>query len=165
MKPSQQFTTDFAPIQFVPAGADRYGLQRGMGMNRIDFKVTPHNEHDMLLLENTFYAPGGPAKHLHYAQDEWFYAIAGSFVFEVGNEKLTLTVGDSLLIPRMVPHVWAYTGQAEGRILVGFSPAGQMEAFFRLMQTSKSLPTDPAVWHAHGMELLGPPLLVGQTHT
>ena len=36
------------------------------------------------MLENTFHAKGGPARHLHYDQDEWFYAVEGEFIIEVG---------------------------------------------------------------------------------
>lgn len=28
---------------------------------------------DPFILESTFLAKGGPARHLHYDQDEWFY--------------------------------------------------------------------------------------------
>jgi hypothetical protein len=31
-----------------------------------------------------------------------------------------------------VPHVWAYVGEKPGRMLMGFTPAGQMEDFFTL---------------------------------
>ena len=40
-----------------------------------------------------------------------------------------------------------------------FTPAGQMEAFFRIVIQANAMPLqDPAPWRAHGMELLGPPL-------
>jgi hypothetical protein len=46
-------------------------------------------------------------------------------------------------------------------MLVAFSPAGQMEAFFRIVTQANAMPPqDPALWQAHGMELLGPPLAV-----
>jgi hypothetical protein len=48
---------------------------------------------------------------------------------------------------------------ATGRILIAFFPAGQMEAFFREVTKENAMPPlDPALWEAHGMELLGPPL-------
>ncbi|HSJ57979.1 MAG TPA: VOC family protein, partial [Anaerolineae bacterium] len=59
---------------FVAAGGDRFGEQRGLGISRIDFKVVPQDSTGLLVLENTFHARGGPARHLHYDQDEWFYA-------------------------------------------------------------------------------------------
>ena len=41
----------------------------------------------VLVLENTFHQKGGPARHLHYEQDEWFYSLEGEFIVEVGQEK------------------------------------------------------------------------------
>jgi hypothetical protein len=49
--------------------------------------------------------------------------------------------------------------EARGRILVAFAPAGKMEAFFREVTRADAMPPqDPALWLAHGMQLLGPPL-------
>ena len=145
----------------VPAGQDRFGEHRPLGISRIDFKVTPQDESGLLILENTFHAKGGPARHLHYDQDEWFYAAEGEFVLEVGQERFMLKPGDSVLAPRQVPHVWAHVGDGTGRILIAFMPAGKMEAFFReVTQANAMPPQDPALWKAHGMELLGPPLKV-----
>jgi hypothetical protein len=61
-------------VGVVPAGEDRSGERHGLGVSAIMFKViTP----DLLTLENVFHAPGGPPRHLHLAQDEWFYALEG----------------------------------------------------------------------------------------
>jgi mannose-6-phosphate isomerase-like protein (cupin superfamily) len=146
-------------VLHVPAGEDRWGEPRGLGISTIAFKVTPQDSSDLLILENTFRARGGPARHLHYDQDEWFYAAEGEFLVEVGTERFRLRPGDSLLAPRRVPHVWAFTGEGRGRMLIVFRPAGQMEAFFREVTRANAMPPlDPALWRAHGMELLGPPL-------
>ena len=145
----------------VAAGQDRFGEHRGLGVSAIDFKVVPPDSHGLLILENTFHATGGPARHLHYDQDEWFYAVEGEFLVEVGTERFTLHPGDSLLAPRKVPHVWAHVGAARGRILITFMPAGHMEAFFREVTKANAMPPqNPELWRAHGMELLGPPLAV-----
>jgi quercetin dioxygenase-like cupin family protein len=143
----------------VAAGADRFGEHRGLGISSIAFKVLPQDSSGLLILENTFHAKGGPARHLHYVQDEWFYAVEGEFLFEVGHERIRLQPGDSLLAPRQVSHVWAHVGDGRGRILITFMSAGQMEAFFRIVTQANAMPPqDPALWRAHGMELLGPPL-------
>ena len=145
----------------VKAGEDRFGEQRGLGISTIQFKVVPADSGGVLVLENTFHAKGGPARHLHYDQDEWFYAVEGDFIVEIGAERFQMQPGDSLLAPRKVPHVWAYVGNARGRMLVTFFPVGQMEAFFREVTKANAMPPqDPALWRAHGMELLGPPLAV-----
>ena len=145
----------------VAAGEDRFGEQRGLGISSISFKVPPQDSNGLLIIENTFHEKGGPARHLHYDQDEWFYAVEGEFIFEVGDEKLNLKPGDSLLAPRKVAHAWAYSGGGRGRILIAFMPAGKMESFFREVTKANAMPPqDPQLWIDHGMELLGPPLVV-----
>lgn len=145
---------------WVAAGNDRFGESRGLGVSSIAFKVTPQDSDGILILENTFHQPGGPARHLHYEQDEWFYILEGEFRFEVGDESFRLRPGDALLGPRRIPHVWAFSGGSQrGRILIAFMPAGTMEAFFRQVTKANAMPPqDPALWSAHGMQLLGPPL-------
>jgi len=143
----------------VPAGQDYFGEQRSLGISEIAFKVVPQDSSGFLAIENTFRAKGGPARHLHYDQDEWFYAVEGEFIIEIGQERFMVKAGDSLLAPRHVSHVWAFVGDKIGRMLITFNPAGKMEAFFReVIKASAMPPQDPELWHAHGMELLGPPL-------
>jgi mannose-6-phosphate isomerase-like protein (cupin superfamily) len=158
---SDFISADMPTALHVAAGADREGCQRGLGISTIAFKVSMQNPSSLFILENTFLAKGGPARHLHYDQDEWFYILEGEFQFEVGVQHFHLRPGDSLLAPRLVPHVWAFVGEARGRILVAFTPAGKMEAFFREVTKANAMPPqDPELWRAHGMELLGPPLRV-----
>ena len=150
-----------APATMLRAGEDLEGFRRGLGISVITFKVVPTATSDLLVLENTFHAKGGPARHLHYDQDEWFYALEGAFTLEVGDQRFSLKPGDSVLAPRGVPHVWAFTGTGTGRMLVTFAPAGRMEAFFREVTKANAMPPeDPALWEAHGMTLVGPPLPV-----
>ena len=145
----------------VQSGSDKFGERRSLGISTIDFKLSSIDGGGLFILENIFHASGGPAKHLHHSQDEWFYCLEGKFLFEVGTEKHTLNPGDSLLAPRKVPHVWAHVGDKVGRILVAFSPAGRMEAFFREVTKANAMPPqDPELWRAYGMELLGPPMSV-----
>jgi quercetin dioxygenase-like cupin family protein len=161
MSRSFQTSANHPPVLQIAAGEDRFGEHRGLGISSIAFKVVPQDSSGLLILENTFRAKGGPARHLHHDQEEWFYAVEGEFIFEVGQEQFRLRPGDSLLAPRQVPHVWAYAGGTRGRILIAFMPAGKMEAFFREVTKANAMPPqDPELWHAHGMELIGPPLSV-----
>jgi quercetin dioxygenase-like cupin family protein len=161
MSESSQLSANTSPTLWVKAGADRFGEHRGLGISVIDFKVVPQDSSGLLVLENTFHAKGGPARHLHYDQDEWFYALEGDFLIEVGQERIRLQPGDALLAPRKIPHVWAHIGNARGRMLIAFMPAGKMEAFFREVTKANAMPPqDPALWRAHGLELLGPPLAI-----
>ncbi|HSA99436.1 MAG TPA: cupin domain-containing protein [Anaerolineales bacterium] len=158
MNETNSAQTNFPPVLLVTAGQDRYSEYRGLGVSAISFKVTPQDSSGMLIIENTFREKGGPARYLHYNQDEWFYIVNGEFVFEAGEEKFRLKPGDSLLAPRRVPHVWAYTGGTGGSVLIAFMPAGKMESFFREVTQANAMSQDPKLWQAHEMELLGSPL-------
>ena len=146
---------------FTSAGADRFGEHRGLGISVIDFKVVPADSSGLFVIENTFHAKGGPARHLHYDQDEWFYAVEGDFVVEVGTDRFNLRPGDSCS-PRAACRTSGRTpATGRGRILITFLPAGKMEAFFRAVTKANAMPPqDPELWRAHGMELVGPPLAV-----
>jgi quercetin dioxygenase-like cupin family protein len=156
-----QTQTNFPALHRVAAGQDCFGEFRSLGISEIAFKVVPGDSHGLLIIENTFRAKGGAARHLHYDQDEWFYAVEGEFIIEVGQERFTMRPGDSLLAPRQVPHVWAYVGESVGSMLITFMPAGKMEAFFREVTRANAMPPqNPELWQAHGMALMGPPLAV-----
>ena len=149
----------------VSAGADRFQvLHQAFGLKPIDFKVSAQDSDGRLfIVEHTNSHPGGPPRHIHHEQEEWFYVLAGEYVIEVGENSYSLGPGDSVLAPRSVPHVWACVGSGHGRILITFQPAGQMEAFFEESTQLDSLPAKAelaALFERHGMSLTGPPLTV-----
>ncbi len=119
---------------------------------------------ELLIYDTVRQEKGGPAMHLHHAQDEWFYALRGEFIVRVGDETVHLKPGDSAFAPRKIPHAFAMINEGEGQLMVLFQPAGSMEEFFHEMSTfGKSIPKDQEVkfkelWLKHGMQLTGPPL-------
>ncbi len=150
---------------FAAAGADRFAvLHQAFGLKPIDFKVaTEDTDGRLFIIENGNSRPGGPPCHIHHAQEEWFYVLEGDYVIKVGDTTYQLGVGDALLAPRGIPHVWAFVGSERGRLLIVFQPAGQMESFF--VETSElDRPPPPAelaaLFERHGMLLVGPPLPV-----
>lgn len=106
----------------------------------------------------------GPPKHFHYEQDEWFYCLAGEYVVEVGNQRFELGPGDSVLGPRRVPHAFAFVGNTTGKLLVGFTPAGRMEEFFREVEKrgryfgEGTAADKERARQYYGIENVGPPL-------
>ena len=152
------------PMQefWVARDADRTGEQLDRGISKVFFKVSTEDSHGgLLVVEMTHHAKGGPGRHVHFDQDEWFYILEGEYDFEVGQERFRLKAGDSVFGPRKVPHVWAFVGNQTGRILFIFTPAGQIEAFFREPgKTDVIVPQDPAYFRTYGMELVGPPLAI-----
>jgi mannose-6-phosphate isomerase-like protein (cupin superfamily) len=125
------------------------------------FKVTSEDTAGgLFVLEHSNLGKGGPFRHVHPEQDEWLYALDGEFRVEVGEQKTTLKTGDSIVMPRRIPHVWAQTGDKPGRLLVAFTPAGKMEAFFRDFGKTGKLPSDASVLGNYGLERIGPPLTI-----
>ncbi len=95
---------------------------------------------------------------MHHNEDEWFYAIEGDYLLEVGSERLHLRAGDSILAPREVPHAWAFAGDTPGKLLIAFAPANKMEAFFRdhvKHFNGGNYANEAEIYRAYGMELLG----------
>jgi quercetin dioxygenase-like cupin family protein len=150
----------------VPAGHDRFGQRREVfGLLPIDVKVgAKDTAGGLLVLEQIDDRRGGPPRHVHLNQDEWFYVLDGKYVVEVGDTRFDLVTGDSILAPRGVPHVWAHVGNGTGKMLVGFQPAGEMERFFLEATELSGIPSGPELaklFSDHGMQLLGPPLAIG----
>ena len=149
---------------YVPNGKHRFEEEMTIwGTIPLQIKVsTDDTDGALFVFEHADMGKGGPPRHFHYEQDEWFYAMKGDFAFEVGDERFTLRPGDSLLAPRMVPHVWAYVGDDDaGTLLLAVQPAGSLEAFFRQSCEMPTLPTPEEadqMFAAHGMKVVGPPL-------
>jgi quercetin dioxygenase-like cupin family protein len=139
---------------------DRYGERRSVGIGTLAFKVTTEDSGGALLIvEIAHHAKGGPARHMHHNQDEWFHVIEGEYILEVCGERFRLGPGESAFSPRGVPHGWAYVGEGLGRIAFALAPAGRAEAFFRaITEADGPAPQDPAFWPPYEMALMGPPL-------
>ena len=148
---------------YVPNGKNRFEQELMIwGVIPLQIKVSgKDNGGTLFLFEHKNMSKGGPPRHFHFEQDEWFYAMEGEFAFEVGDEKFTLRPGDCLFAPRRIPHVWAYLGDNPGTLLLAVQPAGSLEEFFMKSCEMKNLPTPQEaekLFAAHGMKVVGPPL-------
>jgi uncharacterized cupin superfamily protein len=101
---------------------------------------------------------------VHHQQEEWFYVVEGSYVFQIGEEKFRVAEGDCVLAPREVPHTFAHVRDERGKIVSVFQPAGEIEAFFHEIGKlgDASGEQTQRLYRAHGLELLGPPLNVAE---
>jgi len=134
---------------------------------RFDLKVSARDTGGELCIYDTERSSkGGPALHLHHAQDEWFYAIRGEFVVKVGGDVVKIGPGDCAFAPRKLAHTFAMVSEGVGQMLVLFQPAGSMEDFFVQMgRLGREIPKNmesrlKQLFEAHGMEIVGPPLKI-----
>lgn len=162
----------------VAAGKDRFDEQiklGGPGGEPNDCKVSGKDTDGALSVFE--FNGGGWPHHLHHEQDEWIYVLEGEFEFQVGksNKRFRVGAGESVFLPREVPHVWCCVSGKPGKLINVYQPAGKMEDFFReLGKPPKDLITAEQLvgktyteaqvkslhrlFAAHGMKLLGPPL-------
>jgi quercetin dioxygenase-like cupin family protein len=151
---------------YVPLGGSRFRRQHEIRLTRtlIDIKVsTLDTGGGLCVTEITSLQKGGPARHLHHGQDEWFYVLEGKHVIEVGEERYEGEPGDSVLAPRKVAHAWSHVGEGTGRLIAALQPAGEIEAFFEDLAKLGSTPEREElrrVFSSHGMELVGAPLSI-----
>ena len=150
--------TTASQIHLVRAHDDRFGEIHGPGYSEILFKTASAETPSVFAIEHTKLVPGwGPPLHLHTAQDEWFYVLEGQVLVQAGDQRVTLQPGDSILGPRNVPHAFVAVGPHPARMLITYTPAGQMEQFFR--DTATVGPQNmAAISLRYGIKVVGPPL-------
>jgi mannose-6-phosphate isomerase-like protein (cupin superfamily) len=144
-------------LHVVGAGEDRFGHPHSLGISSILFKV-PASETagGIFVIEHTHLLPGGPALHLHLNQEEWFYVMEGEVAFQVGEQRLHLHAGESVLAPRRVPHTFSSVGTAPARMIIAFCPAGKMEQYFRDGEAAGKAASEAAFMNRYEMEWVGP---------
>ncbi len=146
----------------IMAGKGRFGesfLYKGKNPN--DIKISGKDTNGQLaIFEYIGYEKTGPSLHVHFHQDEIFYVTEGNYRFVVGGEKILMNPGDTIFLPRNIPHTWIQLTN-KGKLVYFVQPAGKAEAFFRTMNNLKHTPTKEEVDKIHeacGMKVVGPPL-------
>lgn len=135
---------------------------KGVTLNMLDLKVgASDNEGQLAVFEQTGYTPmGGPPLHIHPYQDEMFIVHEGDYLFQCGDEKFELTAGDTIFLPRGLPHAFIQLTE-KGKLTVIYQPAGKMEAFFKKTNEWTAPPTQEEVMRVFAesdMQVVGPPL-------
>lgn len=161
----QQVTTpdDRTPKGFVvKAGDSRVNekiLLGGKSPNNV--KVSSKDtDRNLTVFEYIGHEKGGPPLHYHLKQDEIFFIIEGEYLFKVGDETYTLKQGDTIFLPRKVPHAFAQLTDT-GKMLFMFQPSGKMEEFFKTIGALTAPPTaeqGAKLFADHEMKVVGPPL-------
>ena len=73
-------------IHPVEAGQDRFGETHSLGYSTILFKAVPSETNGgLLMIEHKNLMKGGPPRHFHLHQEEWFYVMEGEVLFQVGD--------------------------------------------------------------------------------
>jgi quercetin dioxygenase-like cupin family protein len=138
-----------------------------LGVNPNDLKVSSSDTsgrlsaYDYVGLQRV-----GPTLHKHLYQDEAFYVIEGSYIFQLGQEKQQLNSGDLIFLPRNIPHTWVQTSE-KGKMFYFLQPSGKIEEFF-LKLTDLAGKASEAEYLKLGIDTgitnSGPPLSADEKH-
>ena len=148
----------------VPADVSRSGEAMTTSAEHVWTKVSQNDTAGAWsMFESLVPAGFGVPLHKHHRQEEWYWILSGTFLFEVGGEAHQLEAGMSLLAPRQVPHRWMKTVEADGRMLILVQPSGGMETFFERFAVLspdqlRNVSFINGLFAECGMEILGPPL-------
>lgn len=139
---------------------------KGVNANVLDVKVSGSDTSGGLaIFEQTSLSQGrGTPLHVHPGQDEVFYVIEGAYEFLVDKERFSLMAGETIFLPRAVPHAWIQVSP-RGKMLVTLQPAGKLEEFFVQMAALTHEPSQQEIaklFESNGMKVLGPPLKLDQ---
>ena len=137
---------------------------KGVNSNVIDVKISGDDtDGDLFIFEQTSLSQGkGTPLHIHPFQDEIFCVLDGEYYFQVGEAKLRLYKGDTIFLPRKVPHSWTQVSE-KGKMNVIMQPAGKLENFFNSLAALKTEPTKEEVikiFAENDMTVVGPPLKI-----
>jgi quercetin dioxygenase-like cupin family protein len=137
---------------------------KGVNSNILDVKISGKDtDGDLAIFEQTSLSQGkGTPLHIHNSQDEIFFVLDGSYFFQVGDDKYSLTVGESIFLPRKVPHAWTQASE-KGKMIVTVQPAGKLEDFFVTMAALQHEPNQEEIaqiFSDNDMQVVGPPLKI-----
>jgi len=85
--------------------------------------------------------------------------MEGEVLFQVGDKRVKLGAGESVLGLRGIPHGFVGVGEKPAHMVIAFTPAGKMEGFFREAAVPNGPPMDAPLFAKYDMEYVGPPLV------
>ncbi len=150
------------------SGQDRFAEHLRIAGQANDCKLSGADTENGIAIFELAGTSAGP-RHLHYSQAEWIYVIHGEIELESAGRMQHLCAGDSVFIPRKVPHGWAPASDAQCRILNVYQPAGTIEQFYRDLAGYEgrekkfhevvTFDEMHQFFHRHGMDVVGPPIV------
>lgn len=128
------------------------------------------NADGLSIIEHRMAVDFGPPLHIHHDEDETFYILEGVFRFRLADEVSEASLGDTIFLPKGVPHAFRVVSPEGGRCLTMTS--GRFEAMVRaasrpadFVGLPEQVPPTPeqqaelaTLCLANGIELIGPPI-------
>ncbi|WP_185731370.1 cupin domain-containing protein [Larkinella rosea] len=95
----------------------------------MNFRVTTEQTNGTFsLIEAELRRGFEPPKHIHEREDELFYIQEGNMRFTLGEQTIDAKPGDTIFLPRMIPHAFEVLTPT-AKVLLYLTP-GYFEGFF-----------------------------------
>lgn len=128
-------------FKFVPP---KEGRTLAVAGGRYTIKASGEDTGGAYALIEMFLPPqSGPMPHLHEREEESFYILEGSLLFQVGDETLTAGAGTFVKAPQGVSHAFKNMGATPARVLLLLTPAGLEKFFEEVGQPLGETPSPP----------------------
>ena len=112
----------------------------------------------MTVMEMTVGVGAGAPAHVSTDEDKVFRITEGRLLFLVGDDRITVSPGDTVFVPKAITHSFAALDDASAGMVLVSTPA-RHDRFFQDMD-ALPLPHDPAdveaVCKRHGQIIVGP---------
>ena len=106
-------------------------------------------------------AGSGPPVHIHHNEDEVIHVLDGEYEMWLDGATSRLKPGESIFLPRGVPHTFRIVSKTPGRNIAVLTPGGFEQFFPDVAARALSIPEDmaelTALGNRYGIEFLGPP--------
>ena len=119
---------------------------------RYTIKASSEDTGGAFTLIEMFLPPGsGPPPHLHEREEESFYVLEGTILFQVGNDSLTAGAGAFVKAPRGIRHAFKNVGTTPARVILLVTPAGLEKFFEAIGQPAGEIPSAPTLEKARSI--------------
>lgn len=106
--------------------------------------------------------PGtGVPPHVHTTQDEHLYILEGTYTLYLDGEWLTAGPGDTVRLPRGLPHALYNRSEDAAQSLVWVSPAGRLAQLFDRLHDLNDIQEAVRLAALHDVEFLPPGSVTG----
>ena len=139
--------------------------------DRIEFILTGEmTDRRLMMYYHESHPDSQPPLHEHEVEDEIHYILEGGITYWAGDEEVTLYAGDSMVLPRDLPHTFRSLPNVSTKWFTITSPTN-FEDFIREMSEPCTVDGPQPGWEMtpelatrlndsakrHGITLLGPP--------
>ena len=132
------------------------------GLNGQAWNVVGHTYTPKLLSDSVFLwhaeVPDGTfaPKHIHPGQDEWIMMLAGTLDVEVGDQGYKVGPGDTVHMPRGIPHTFINRSGSTATAVFSVAPAQKLYDLFAALDGVTDLQELARLSAAHDVEILPP---------